>query len=174
MLDEYLDSTKSVGFNWGNIHTASGTESIIDNDLLEIKNIEVNFIDPNSEFIYLYVIRNEGEYDAYMPVPTEANEDGKYPVSMFFDGICTAEEGTTQELVDAACDYIISGGGIIDPTTLEAALIDEPYYKLSPGKEAILILILTYHDTQAMADGPFNVEFPTIPLPFTTTKPTIE
>ena len=175
ILDEYLDASKSIGSNYGRTNsTASGTDAIIDNitkNQIEIKNMQITFKEPDSQYNYLYVIKNEGNYPAYLPTYLSPTEDGKYPQYMQTGGECIAKAGTSQSLVDEACKSINVIGGIMDKDTLQGVITDVPYYTILPNHQPLLCFSFRYEKDGAVADGDFDIEFPTVTLTFTTTKP---
>lgn len=144
----------------------------IDNSTGAIDNIVVNFEAPNQMAGYGFIIKNEGQYDAYLPFPEELNQDGSYNAILPIGGICTAEQETSEELVSGTCDYISLTGSLVDIASREIISTTEPYYMLPAGESVGFRLAIVYDPTAVVvADGPFSVEFPTIRLQFTTTKP---
>ena len=126
--------------------------------------IVVNFTEPEQEVYYRFFVYNSGKYDAYLNSIS------------FGDKNCSAKNGATLELVNAACE------GISRKLTIENG--DDPEeigYELftfassssvsdlviAPGERLILEYYISY-DGDNRADGPFDVTFGDLSLEFST------
>ena len=148
----------------GSVMPKDYTIASIDNDKLTIGNIAVTFSEPNQSISYPLVIRNEGKYDAYL------NTDA---IKEYVDGVlpskCVADEGTTVELVDAACQGIKFSVIIVDSAGETSILTEDvSSWKIDKGDYVVAFVSIAYFNNSARADGPFNVEFADVKLDFST------
>lgn len=115
---------------------------------LSLSDIQVSFSEPGQAILYEFYIYNAGKYDAYI---TDVNFGSK---------TCVAEDGTTESLMQQACDdiYLTVAG-----TNLSSVIISESTvfhnFKLEPGESKWLEFGIQYPESGNRADGPFNISF---------------
>ncbi|MBO5120199.1 MAG: hypothetical protein J6C28_00750 [Bacilli bacterium] len=147
------------------IHYHTSCPVVIDGDNASIDNsthsidFSVNVVGPSTcESTYYFVIKNEGLYDAKVSYPGSVGEK-----------VCTALQGTTQELVDDACSYIKRSMGFYDSEG--TVVVDEVLgdgYILKKGESVFFKIVMNYlyietdNYTAALADGPFTIEYPRV------------
>lgn len=161
------DLSKTISYPSNTESVLNATNASIDNSTHTISNINVELTGPNTSSIYFFVIKNEGQYDAYLDLSRFNNEDGEY-ISVQ-EGACTAGEGTSEELLNAACPYIVSVAAIINS---DGDSITEGDNIIKIPKEDYIVMGygVGYLETENRVDGPFTVEFPKEQLIFSTTK----
>ena len=146
-----------------------GTVGVLDNDNLAIKNITAKFEGPDEDpyIEYYFLLKNEGKYDAYI----NAN-DFQLPTPT-----CTAEEGTTNSLVQEACKSIRLAlifkyyeNNSSELTIITEKMDENGNIKLGVGETWVGIIETGYSYGGARADGPFSVQWGDIELEFSTTK----
>lgn len=146
---------------------ALASSAIIDNYSFSISNLNATFTGPNQKASYYFIIKNEGSEDTYLNVDKFKD---------FYNGSiaksCFAATGTTQSLVDAACENIklvgqigeiTSDGDIVDP--FEDATDISGTYLIASGDYVHLYVSIIYGDG-AQADGEFTVDFDDVVLDF--------
>lgn len=144
----------------------SGTAAIIDNTNYTISNIKAHLVKPNDFLDYIFVIRNEGKYDAYLDLTNYHGEEGAHMLTI--SGTCKADEGTSTELLDKACPHILNRVVI---TNSDNSLVAEDNIVTIPKNDYIILgYAIEYEDTENRVDGPFTVEFPSQQLIFSTAK----
>ena len=138
------------------------TAKISDNGkAITISDLSVEMIEPNNDVVYSFLIKNEGEYTAYLDTTLF---DEMYNG---MGGQCTPGKDATKELVDGACDYIsmISWLEGSDGATISSA----GDYELAKGDYIVLTIVIGYSDVDGVvrADGDFSVTFDDMNLSFT-------
>ena len=106
------------------------------------------------------MVKNIGEYDAYISHRTVVDLLNKR-----FKGTCTAGEGTTESLVQAACEKIFMD--ITMQNSNNATLYTEHWLKKG---DVMFVYVVISYPTSPMADGPFTVDFDDINLNFSTSE----
>ncbi len=146
--------------------SASGTTATINNsDPLhpKITGIKATLTKPDDYVNWYIYVRNEGKYTAYLKKIE------------FGEKKCIAKDGTSQELVDKACEAIrlsIFYDGEPDNwdinflSTTKDNITKHPLEKGTSIKAAIQI---NYFSNATLADGDFDVEFGDITLTYSTT-----
>lgn len=120
-----------------------------------ITNLSASFSAPNQDVEYSFYIRNEGEYTAYLN-----------NVNFIGDKTCVADVGTTDSLVQQACESMkivlnVDGNAYYDTTKVS----NKP---LAPGESISVVVGLAYVDGGKYSDGSFKVTFPSISLVYST------
>ncbi|MBO5121209.1 MAG: hypothetical protein J6C28_05955 [Bacilli bacterium] len=120
-----------------------------------ITNLSASFSAPNQDVEYSFYIRNEGEYTAYLN-----------NVNFIGDKTCVADVGTTDSLVQQACESMkivlnVDGNAYYDTTKVS----NKP---LAPGESISAVVGLAYSDGEKYSDGSFKVTFPSISLVYST------
>lgn len=130
---------------------------------ITISNLNVVFDAPGDSVGYYFMIKNDGEYDAYLDVSPLEN----------IPGICEGKPGTSVELVNSACEYITLSLFMYNSEFSEIYFLD-PVYKLEKGDYLLFQLYIQYYDSlgnDARADGDFTVKFDDITFEFTSVPP---
>lgn len=134
---------------------------------ITISNLNVAFDAPGDSVGYYFMIRNDGEYDAYLDVSPLEN------ITFGVPGICEGKPGTSVELVNSACEYITLSLFMYNSEFSEIYFLD-PVYKLEKGDYLLFQLYIQYYDSlgnDARADGDFTVKFDDITFEFTSVPP---
>lgn len=141
-----------------------------DGKSITISNIKVGLSAPDEYAYYYYMIKNEGEYDAYI-------DTAQFNVFNYMAGgaphTCTAAAGTSVDMVNNACSDIvlsaditgINGENFVD-------VMESSVYKLEKGSSILLEMGIEYKTSGKRADGDFSVEFAPITIEFTSVPPT--
>lgn len=170
--------------------TFSGKTAVVDSENLSLNMGTINIKSPGDIVVTAMRLVNNGEFDVYL--------HGSQFIGFSPVGTCIAEEGTSQELVDATCQNIIfATGDSFMERTLEAkkayfedkisyedleSIISEDcfsngstYCVLEKGESFIFTAGVAYRnedeDNMVLADGPFSVSFSDFKIEFTTTPP---
>ena len=163
---ENLSTTISVPPK-SNFNGVSGTTALIDNSTHTISNISVELVEPATEQPYFFLVRNEGEYDAYLDLSNyEDSEDGYALVNA---GTCIAGPETTESLMNAACPYI-NNVMFIETSSNEPIKTGQTILEIPKGEYIKLGFAIGYVETENRVDGPFTVSFQDIKLNFSTAK----
>ena len=175
-LESYGSSTLSKPM----LHV--GTESATDAKISDngksiiISDLSVQIKAPGEGAEYNFLIKNEGEYDAYLNM--------KNLESVFSGGgvshTCIAGSDTTVNLVNEACKDVNLYGEMVDSDWYELSNDVSAPYKLAKGSYLVLSLYIDYgyHNSDSVnnvvrADGDFSVDFDDIVLEFSSV-PTAE
>ena len=147
-----------------NAKSASISEINDDGKSITISNIEVGFSAPDEEAYYYYIIKNEGEYDAYIDTEQfnvfNANTGGAQKT-------CTPATGTSVDMVNKACSDIILAAEITGINGEDYVdVIGTSVYKLEKGASILLEMVIRYNSNGERADGDFSVEFDPITIEF--------
>ena len=120
-----------------------------------ITNLSATFTGPGQYVEYTFYARNEGEYTAYLN-----------NVSFIGNQTCTAEDGTTDSLVQNVCAYI----NILFISDTRTYFEDTSVsgHSLSPKSSDVYTIRLEYTDAAPSADGPFSIIFPDVALVYST------
>lgn len=168
-IELYTSETTSVANKSSSINPAlaSSDSKITDNGKsITITDINVGLTEPGQQVSYYYLIKNEGEYDAYL----DMTKVGVGEFTLPREGTCTAEEGVTPELLEKACHNVYLSP--ILATSDGEGVQGGEYLKIAKGDYLLLELNIFYHQSGDRADGPFNIKFDDIRLEFTSVPPT--
>ena len=141
----------------------SGTMALIDNSSMSVSNMNVTFTKPvyNSAIYYTYVLKNEGQYTAYL--------DFKKLAQMLDANIsCVGLEGTTPALAEAACEDLKYEVFFSDSKGSSLGLNE---VVVDPESSIIIIFLWQYgmeNENAVLPDGPIKYSFENVKLPFTT------
>ena len=134
----------------------TATNGIINNSSNPtVSNLSVTFTEPGQFVQYSFFVRNEGEYTAYLN-----------NINFIGDKVCVAAPGTSDELVQAACEGIEIRVLVEDLILTESASVNG--YALVPGSSNYVGVIIEYLGSGAVVDGPFKIDFPSISLTYST------
>lgn len=166
--DLYKYETSSpVFFDGGALTPIEYEVAQIDNTTYTISNIAITVEEPLTTAIYPFMIENTGNYDAY--INFAEYDEYLENVGGGKSGTCTAAEGTTESLMNEACEHILEIMGIADKDGNDLTTLEN--YKLNKGEHIFIILFVTYGDSgheAARADGDFTVKFDDIKFDFST------
>ena len=122
-----------------------------------LEGLFATFISPGDSVEYSFYAVNAGEYDAYLN-----------SINFIGNKTCTAGEGTTNDLVQAACN------GISMEVTVDGVTYQNPStqlgIKLIKKAHQTITVKLSYDTNAARADGPFTVEFQDLSLVYSTLR----
>ena len=132
------------------------TDGVIDNGANPtIKNLSATFTSPGQYVEYTIYARNEGEYTAYLN-----------NINFLGDKTCKAETGTTDSLVQSACESINISATIGNTTYTETTPIEG--HTLAKGVGEQIKIRLEYLSSGTAVDGAFSIKFPNIALVYST------
>lgn len=137
--------------------------AVINNSNLSISNINGTFISDESSISYLFLIINEGEYDAYFSIKDYLGSLG--PVNYNYYPTCIPQEGATPELVEKACNGFEQAIHFMD-LSMNPLLKENDNYFLAKNDAIFAFVNIDY--LRNLADGPFKVQFNDLQLEFTT------
>lgn len=149
-------ATPTVAEESVKLSTGDATASVI-------RGLSATFTAPGQKVTYTFDAENAGKYIAYLNSVKYVNATGKDAFK-----VCTAGAGTTQTLVDSACNDIsltLSIAGKDYSATNEAV----SGHSLAIGAEDTVLVTIEYKaaaegSTNTLADGDFTVTFGTIEL----------
>jgi hypothetical protein len=120
-----------------------------------ISGLNAKFTKPGDSVSYVFYVRNEGGYKAYLN-------------SISFGGKkCTPAEGTSFEMVNNACNAITTTVSVGNIQTSETKTnITGETLEINQSKQ--VTVTITYETNGALADGPFTVEFGDISMYYAT------
>jgi len=120
-----------------------------------ISNLKATFTEPGQTVTYSFYSYNAGKYVAYLN-------------SIVFEGTktCTAKEGTSQALVDSACNGISLTIKVGSESATSTSLASITSHTLGIGASEEIIVTISYADGSALADGDFDVSLPDVVLTY--------
>ena len=143
------------------------TPLTISEDRTSISVGSVNFNSSGLLVEYLIVLFNHSEYDAYFKKIEFLNygETGEFKV-------CTALPGTSQDLVDQACDNIhvylslANGNVTIDSSNVDKYDFDVIKEYIDNGEFLPILLSIVYDEDAVVPNGDFKINFGGIKFKF--------
>ena len=136
------------------------TNGVIDNSVdPTISNLSATFTEPGQSVVYKFYAYNAGELNAYLKSIVFSNVAGQNATK-----ICTAGQGTTDALVQKACEKIsvkVKVGNEIETTTGKASITG---HTLAKDNGELVTVTLEYEAVAGRADGDFSVAFGDITL----------
>lgn len=146
----------------------TGATATIDNSAAgapEVRGLKASFTAPNQSVTYTFYTKNVGALKAYLTNVALNNITGESVAKK-----CTAKTGTTQSLVDAACNGIsltfTLGSETFDATTARASFGTATAHDLEVNASETVTVVIAYADGAAQADGDFDVAFGDIVLSY--------
>lgn len=140
--------------------TVTATNAVIDNSGdPTISNLSATFTEPGQSVVYKFYAYNAGELNAYLKSIVFGNVTGQNATK-----ICTSAEGTTDALVQKACEKIsvkIKVGNELETSTGKASITA---HDLAKGTSELITVTLEYEAGAERADGDFTVSFGDISL----------
>ncbi len=136
------------------------TNGVIDNSGdPTISKLSATFTEPGQSVVYKFYAYNAGELNAYLKSIVFSNVADQNATK-----ICTAGQGTTDTLVQKACEKIsvkVKVGNEIETTTGKASITN---HTLAKGNGELVTVTLEYEAGADRADGDFTVAFGNITL----------
>ena len=137
-----------------------GDSATIDNSSNPtISGLNAKFTAPNQSVTYTFYARNTGEFLAYLNYITFTNVEGASS-----NKVCTASDGTSQALVDQACNGISMSVKVGDLEEVTTSQNNIQNHTLAPNTSEVVTVTISYAENAALADGPFEVSFGDISL----------
>ena len=134
----------------------SATNATIDNSNDPvISNLKATFTAPGQSATYTFYAYNAGEFIAYLN-------------SIVFSGskTCTAASGTTQSLVDSACNGITLSVKVGNEAVTTTSVASISSHTLAKNTAEEIVVVIAYTAGSAVADGNFTVALPNIVLTY--------
>ena len=148
VTDAVVPSSKTTGLT-----TTNGT--IVNGASPTLTNLSATFTSPGQYAEYTVYARNSGEYTAYLN-----------NINYLGEKICIASTGTTESLVQSACEDInvkvTIGSTTYDDTTPISS------HPLAKGVSEAVKVKLEYAENGKAVDGSFKITFPSISLVYST------
>lgn len=139
----------------------SSTNAIIDNSTNPtISNLGVTFTEPGQSATYKFYAYNAGELKAYLKSITYANANGGNAPK-----VCTAKTGTTDELVQKACNAI-SLKVDVGAQSATGSVADITTHGLEKMTSELVTVTIEYAVDGERADGDFTVVFGDVTLKY--------
>ena len=136
------------------------TNATIDNSAdPTISNLSATFTEPGQSVVYKFYAYNAGELNAYLKSIVYANVAGGNATK-----VCTAKEGTTDALVQKACENIlvkVKVGDELETATGKASITG---HSLAKKTGEMITVTLEYAAGAERTDGDFSVAFGNITL----------
>lgn len=136
------------------------TNATIDNSAdPTISNLIATFTEPGQSVVYKFYAYNAGELNAYLKSIVYANVAGGNATK-----VCTAKEGTTDALVQKACENIlvkVKVGNELETATGKASITG---HSLAKKTGEMITVTLEYAAGAERTDGDFSVAFGNITL----------
>ena len=136
------------------------TNATIDNSAdPTISNLSATFTEPGQSVVYKFYAYNAGELNAYLKSIVYANVAGSNATK-----VCTAKEGTTDALVQKACENIlvkVKVGNELETATGKASITG---HSLAKKTGEMITVTLEYSAGAERTDGDFSVAFGNITL----------
>ena len=136
------------------------TNATIDNSAdPTISNLSATFTEPGQSVVYKFYAYNAGELNAYLKSIVYANAAGSNATK-----VCTAKEGTTDALVQKACENIlvkVKVGNELETATGKASITG---HSLAKKTGEMITVTLEYAAGAERTDGDFSVAVGNITL----------
>lgn len=138
----------------------SATNAKINNDTdPTISNLSATFNAPGQKAVYNFYAYNKGELDAYLKSIVYANVSGQTS-----NKVCTAGQGTTDALVQKACEGIVVKVKVGNEAETTSGLASITNHQLIKSASEPVTVTIEYLANSAVADGDFTVSFGDISL----------
>ena len=142
--------------------TVVGTEATIDNTTAPtISNLSATFTKPGDSVTYTFYARNAGEYEAFLKSINFNNVASGSTTKK-----CTAGVGTTDTLVQAACESITLSVKVGSESAVTGTTADISGHSLAKNSSETIVVKIEYTAGGALADGDFTVEFGDVSLTY--------
>ncbi len=151
-----LNPTGVTGFTATNATIDNSSDPVI-------QNLHATFTEPGQKATYTFYTRNIGALKAYLN-----NINFKNVTNGSTTKVCTAQTGTTQSLVDAACNGIsiklTLGSENFTTSTPRASFATATAHDLEVNASETVTVEISYATGSSQADGDFDVSFGDIEL----------
>ncbi len=142
--------------------TVVGTDATIDNtNAPTISNLSATFTKPGDSVTYTFYARNAGEYEAFLKSINFNNVASGSTTKK-----CTAGSGTTDALVQAACESITLSVKVGSESAVTGTTADISGHSLAKNSSETIVVKIEYTAGGALADGDFTVEFGDVSLTY--------
>ena len=128
-----------VAADGGDTTNMSANVATISSDGTTISGLGVTFSDKDQAVYYDFYIYNNSEYDAYLKAIDFLNYEGTET-----NKVCTALEGTTQSLVDDACEDIHIGLGVGATNVIDTSQSGFTSVKIPSGEIVSAVITIIY------------------------------
>ena len=140
--------------------TLTATSAVIDNTGdPTISGLGVTFTEPGQSATYTFYSHNSGEYTSYLKSITFGAAEGTT-----LSKACTASTGTSQELVNAACNSISLSIKVGNDAAVTQTIQNITSHSLAKNTSEPIIITISYGSGAQVADGDFVVKFGDITL----------
>lgn len=140
--------------------TVVATDATIDNSSDPvIKNLSATFKEPGQKAVYTFYAYNAGELEAFLKSIVYKNVSDKAS-----NKVCTAGEGTTDALVQKACDGISLKVKVGTEAETSSGIASINNHSLAKGKSEAITVTLEYASDATRVDGDFTVSFGDVTL----------
>lgn len=140
--------------------TVVATDAMIDNSADPvIKNLSATFKEPGQKAVYTFYAYNAGELEAFLKSIVYKNVSDKAS-----NKVCTAGEGTTDALVQKACEGISLKVKVGTEAETSSGIASISNHSLGKEKSEEITVTLEYASNATRADGDFTVSFGDVTL----------
>ena len=135
--------------------TVVATDATIDNSADPvIRNLSATFKEPGQKAVYTFYAYNAGELEAFLKSIVYENVSSKNS-----NKVCTAGEGTTDALVQKACEGISLKVKVGTEAETSSGIASISNHSLAKGVSEEITVTLEYASDATRADGDFTVSF---------------
>lgn len=162
------DISDSIGYAFSS--NATFDLANIDNKTHKISNIKAYFQNDLGMVGYVFLIVNEGKYDAFLDLSDmDVSEENDFlSITTEILKTCIPGEGATEFLVEAACDGVLGVFNLFNFNSRHLIKDSDSDYVLRIPVGGKLMFDFRVWNGEPYADGPFNVEFEDFQLKFST------
>ncbi len=140
--------------------TVVATDATIDNSTDPvIRNLSATFKEPGQKAVYTFYAYNAGELEAFLKSIVYENVSSKNS-----NKVCTAGEGTTDALVQKACEGISLKVKVGTEAETSSGIASISNHSLGKAKSEEITVTLEYASDATRADGDFTVSFGDVTL----------
>ena len=168
-VDDPSTTVDGIGYSMsigGLDETIIVNSATISSDRTIISGLGGTFSNKYQSIMYMFQVYNNSEYDAYLK-----SVDFLDYIGADTNKVCTALEGTTQSLVDAACEDVHVLVAIGDVEVMDTSESGFSSVKVAKGETEDLMLFIVYgseemDDSTVLPNGNFKINFGGIKLNF--------
>ena len=140
--------------------TVVATDATIDNSTDPvIRNLSATFKEPGQKAVYTFYAYNAGELEAFLKSIVYENVSSETS-----NKVCTAGEGTTDALVQKACEGISLKVKVGTEAETSSGIASISNHSLGKAKSEEITVTLEYASDATRADGDFTVSFGDVTL----------
>lgn len=155
--DELETNVITPTLNPSNLTAAPGVISNVDEPT--ISGLGVTFVEPGQSATYTFYSYNSGQYTAYLKKISFGEVDGSS-----LPKVCTASTGTSQSLVDQACNGITLSVQVGEDSAVTETTEGISGHTIEKGDSEQITVVISYESGATVADGDFQVKFGDIKL----------